>query len=90
MKKYSGLQARIEKLKEKYLSNLEKIDLSELFICSSSTINSQNYNFENLQNTKSNQLENLKIIVNKADGIKCSHCWKILPNKCNRANCGIS
>ena len=86
----SGLDTNIHIfLEEKYLSNLGKVDLSELFICSSSTINSQNYNFENLQNTQSNQLENLKIIVNKADGIKCSHCWKILPNKCNRANCGI-
>ena len=35
-------------------------------------------------------LENLKIIVNKAEGSKCPHCWKILPNKCTRSNCGIN
>ena len=87
----SGLDTNIHiSLEEKYLSNLEKIDLSELFICSGSTINSKNYNFKNLQNIKNNQLDNLKIIVNKADGTKCSHCWKILSTKCNRANCGIN
>jgi len=87
----SGLDTNIHiSLEEKYLSNLEKIDLSELFICSGSKINSKNYNFKNLQNIKNNQLDNLKIIVNKADGTKCSHCWKILSTKCNRANCGIN
>ena len=76
-------------LDEKYLFNFVKIDLPELFICSSSSLNQKNLNFENFQ-IDSSSLENLKIIVNKAEGSKCPHCWKILPNKCTRSNCGIN
>ena len=86
----SGLDTNVHiSLDEKYLFNFDKIDLPELFICSSSSLNQKDLNFENFQIANSS-LENLKIIVNKAEGAKCPHCWKILLNKCDRSNCGIN
>ena len=31
----------------------------------------------------------IKILVKKAKGNKCSRCWKILQNPCERNNCGL-
>jgi isoleucyl-tRNA synthetase len=67
---------------------LHKIDLAELFICSASTLNNQNIKFDNVQKDEK-AVQSLKIIVSKAEGTKCTHCWKVLPNKCDRINCGI-
>ena len=33
--------------------------------------------------------EEIKIEVKKASGKKCSRCWKILDEKCDRASCPI-
>ena len=44
-------------------------------------------------NTVKNILENKKnkttVLVRKAEGIKCSRCWKILKKKCERNHCPI-
>ena len=57
---------------------LNGIDANELFITS---------------NTVKNILENKKnkttVLVRKAEGIKCSRCWKILKKKCERNHCPI-
>jgi len=46
----SGLDTNVHiSLDEKYLFNFEKIDLPELFICSSSSLNQKDLNFENFQ-----------------------------------------
>ena len=46
----SGLDTNVHiSLDEKYLFNFDKIDLPELFICSSSSLNQKNLNFENFQ-----------------------------------------
>jgi isoleucyl-tRNA synthetase len=86
----SSLEANVHiMLDEKYLSNLVNIDLSELFICSFSTVNNKNIKFE--ESIKKNLfVDNLKILIKKSEGKKCSHCWKILPNKCDRLHCGIN
>ena len=35
---------------------------------------------------KLDDIENIKVLVKKAKGEKCSRCWKILGNPCER--CG--
>ena len=51
---------------------LEGLDLAEYFITSKA---------EKLKLEGENKL---KIEVKKANGIKCSRCWKILKNECDR------
>ena len=33
--------------------------------------------------------KNVKVLVGKAEGEKCSRCWKILETPCERNNCGL-
>ena len=85
----SGLECNIHiSLDEKYSNKLSNIDLAELFICSVVTVNDKAKNFDTLQSEST--IENLKVIVEKSEGSKCTHCWKVLKSKCNRNNCGIN
>ena len=75
----SSLEADIQiKLPKFEYDILNAIDANELFITS---------------NTVKNILENKKnkttVLVRKAEGIKCSRCWKILKKKCERNHCPI-
>ena len=36
-----------------------------------------------------NEVNNIKVLVRKAAGKKCSRCWKILKTPCERNNCGL-
>ena len=86
----SSLEANVHiALDNKYLVNLEKIDLAELLICSGSTLNDKSITFDSVEKEQK-AIEGLKIFVTKSEGVKCSHCWKVLPNKCDRNHCGIS
>ena len=86
----SSLEANVHiALDNKYLVNLEKIDLAELLICSGSTLNDKSITFDSVEKEQK-AIEGLKIFVTKSEGVKCSHCWKVLPNKCDRNYCGIS
>ncbi len=38
---------------------------------------------------KLDEVENVKVAVETASGEKCSRCWKILENPCQRNNCGL-
>ena len=38
---------------------------------------------------KLDEVDNVKIFVTKAKGKKCSRCWKILENPCQRNNCSL-
>jgi len=85
----SGLECNVHIfLDEKYINRLSNINLAELFICSSVTVNSQEKKFDSLKSDC--MIENLKVIVEKSEGSKCTHCWKVLKSKCNRNNCGIN
>ena len=85
----SSLECNIHiSIDKKYSKNLSNIDLAELFICSEATVNSKEENFEILKSES--LIENLKVIVEKSKGSKCTHCWKVLKSKCNRNNCGIN
>ena len=86
----SSLEANVHiALDKKYLANLEKIDLAELLICSGSTLNDKSITFDSVEKEQK-AIEGLRVFVTKAEGVKCSHCWKILPNKCDRNHCGIA
>ena len=73
-----------------YLINLQAsgtdIDLPEYFITSKveakKTINDDKL-------FKLDEIDNVKVLVKKATGNKCSRCWKILQNPCDRNNCGL-
>jgi len=85
----SGLECSVHiSLDNKYNTHLSDIDLAELFICSEVTINNKEKKFEEIKSEGS--IDTLKVIVEKAEGSKCTHCWKVLKNKCYRNNCGIN
>ena len=62
------------------------MDLSEYFI-TSKALAKPAVNDDKL--FKLNEVDNVKISVTKAKGKKCSTCWKILENSCQRNNCGL-
>ncbi len=74
----SSLEAEIEiNLNNKFYEISKNVDFSELCITSKFSINKS---------------KNDQIIVNskKAEGKKCSICWKISAEKCKRPSCDIS
>ena len=85
----SSLEADLEiYLGENYFKFAKNIDLAEFFITSNAEV------FDSNDSKKNNlfKLENfpgIEVLVKKAVGEKCSLCWKIKKNKCNRASCTI-
>ena len=74
----SSLEASINiKLDKKNLEIVKDIDFSELCITSAA-------NIELIDNS------NLEVITKKAEGNKCSVCWKIKPESCDRHGCGLT
>ena len=85
----SGLECSVHiSLDNKYNTHLSDIDLAEIFICSEVTIDNKEKKFQEIKSEGS--IDTLKVIVEKAEGSKCTHCWKVLKNKCYRNNCGIN
>ena len=78
----SSLEAEIEiYLGKEYLELVKDINLSEYFITSKASV-------KNMINDdkifKLNDISNVGVLVQKAKGEKCSRCWKILGNPCER------
>ena len=73
-------------LGEEYLKLVKNVNLSEYFITS-------NVNTKPMINDdklfKLDEVNIVKVLVTKAKGKKCSRCWKILENSCERNNCGL-
>ena len=83
----SSLEANVEiYLGKEYLKLVKDIDLSEYFITSKANAKPM-INDDKL--FKLDEVENVKALVTKAQGKKCSRCWKILENSCQRSNCGL-
>ena len=79
----SSLEADIEiYLGKEYLELVEDINLSEYFITSKASIKNMINNDDKI--FKLNDISNVGVIVQKAKGEKCSRCWKILGNPCDR------
>ena len=73
-------------LSEEYLKLVKDVNLSEYCITSKAeakTIINDNKLF------KLDDVNNVKVLVKKAKGEKCSRCWKILQTPCERNNCGL-
>ena len=82
----SSLEADVEiYLDEDYLKIVNDFDLSEYFITSKATAK-KNINNENLFTL--DQVAGIKVLVKKAEGKKCTRCWKIFPGPCQR--CGTN
>ena len=73
-------------LSEEYLKLVKNIDLAEYFITSKATTKTI-INDDKL--FKLDGEDNVKVLVKKAKGDKCSRCWKILQTPCERSNCGL-
>jgi len=83
----SSLEADIEiYLKEDYLKIVKDFDLPENFITSKAVAKKFIQNSKNL--FKLDEIENINVLVRKAEGKKCPRCWKILPGPCLR--CGTN
>jgi len=83
----SSLEAEVQiYLSEEYLKLVKDVDLPEYFITSrveaKKTINDDKL-------FKLDEVDNVKVLVKKAKGNKCSRCWKILQTPCERSNCGL-
>ena len=71
-----------------YKKVFQDINLSEFFVCSNTNVLFElNNNLKEFINPKG--FDDIKIRVMKAEGEKCSHCWKILSKPCSRKNCAI-
>ena len=71
---------------EEYLKLVKGVNLSEYFITSKANAKPI-INDDKL--FKLDEVDNIKVLVTKAKGKKCSRCWKILENVCQRNNCGL-
>ncbi len=80
----SSLEADIEiYLGEDYLRLVDDINLSEYFITSKASAKKM---VEDNKIFKIDDISNIGVVVEKAKGEKCTRCWKILGNLCDRCN----
>jgi len=78
----SSLEADIEVyLDEQYLKLVKDINLSEFLITSIAKAKSMNNSDKFF---KVEGIDDIAVLVKKAEGEKCSRCWKILGNPCER------
>ena len=83
----SSLEADIQiYLGEEYLKLVKDVNLSEYFITSKAKANPI---IDGDKLFKLDEVDNVKILVTKAKGKKCSRGWKILQGPCERNNCGL-
>jgi len=83
----SSLEADVQiYLGEEYLKLVKNVNLSEYFITSNASAKPM-INDDKL--FKLEEVNNVKVLVTKAKGKKCSRCWKILESSCKRNNCGL-
>ena len=83
----SSLEANVQiYLGKEYLKLVKDVDLSEYLITSKAGAKPM---IDDDKFFKLDEVENVKVAVEKASGEKCSRCWKILENPCQRNNCGL-
>ena len=75
----SSLETQIEfTIENEVKKYFEKINLSDFFITSDAKIALNDQSFDKVIENKN--VKGLKIIINKAVGIKCIRCWKYFVN----------
>jgi len=83
----SSLEADVKVyISKEYLEIINGVDLSEFFITSKAEAKPI---IDDDKLFKLDHEENIKVLVKKASGKKCSRCWKILDTVCERTNCGL-
>ena len=83
----SGLETKIDILiPAKFKDYFDNINLSDFLVCSSVNLK-KNINDDRAVSLKS--LNDIKVLVEKASGQKCNHCWKISGVSCERKSCPI-
>jgi len=83
----SSLEADVEiYLKEDYLKIAKDFDLAENFITSKAAAKEFINDKKNLFSLE--EVENINVLVRKAEGKKCPRCWKIFTGPCKR--CGTN
>ena len=83
----SSLEADVEiYLGPKYLNLIKNINLPEYFITSTAKAKPM---IDSNKLFKLQDISDVGILVKKAKGKKCSRCWKILQNPCERNNCDL-
>ena len=83
----SSLEADVEiYLADKFLKLVKDVNLAEFFITSNVIAKPfiDGDKFFKLEN-----VNNIRVLVKKAKGKKCSRCWKILKSPCEKNNCGL-
>ena len=83
----SSLEADVEiYLADKFLKLVKDVNLAEFFITSNVIAKPfiDDDKFFKLEN-----VNNIRVLVKKAKGKKCSRCWKILKSPCEKNNCGL-
>ncbi len=79
----SSLEADVEVyLQTDYLKIVEDLDLSENFITSKAV--AKKLTNGSADHFKLDEVENINVLVKKAEGTKCPRCWKIFPGPCVR------
>jgi len=80
----SSLEANVQVfLNDDYLKIIKDFDLAECFI----TSKAESKNMISDKNLfKLDEIEGVKVLVKKAEGEKCSRCWKIFPGACESCN----
>ena len=71
-------------LKEDYLRVAKDFDLAENFITSKAV--AKQFIQEDKKLFKLDEVENINVLVKKAEGKKCTRCWKIFPGPCERCS----
>ena len=83
----SSLEADIQVyLGEEYLRVCKDVNLPEYFITSKAEVKPM-ANDNSL--FKIDNVDNVRVMVKKAQGEKCPRCWKILQSPCERNSCGL-
>ena len=83
----SSLEADVQVyLGDEYLKFSKGVDLPEYFITSKAMVNPL---ADDDGLFKLDGVDNIKVLVKKAKGEKCSRCWKILESPCKRNRCGL-
>jgi len=83
----SSLEADVQVyLGDEYLKFSKGVDLPEYFITSKAMVNPL---ADDDGLFKLDGVDNIKVLVKKAKGKKCSRCWKILEGPCKRNRCGL-
>ena len=83
----SSLEADVQIfLGKEHLNNIKDINLSEYLIVSKAEAKSM---IDDDKLFKLEEENDVKVLIKKAKGEKCSRCWKILQTPCERSNCGL-